>query len=232
MEILVNVVGLLIILAVIYFRRKNKRELQEATAAQQSAKDGVAADQYKLATMYVKGQGVKQDYQEAVKWYRLAAEQGEVNAQSALGLMYDNGEGVSKDDREAIKWYRLAGEQGDANAQYTLGLKYASGEGIAQDDKEAVKWFHLSVDNGTFSAFQNLAEAYAEGKGVEKNLVEALKWYHLSAAVFDRRGSLGNWKKTMEGRTHVSEQMSPSQIEESQSLARDWQPASQREQGE
>ena len=102
MEILVNVVGLLIILAVIYFRRKNKRELQEATAAQQSAKDGVAADQYKLGTMYVKGQGVTQDYQEAVKWYRLAAEQGEVNAQSALGLMYDNGEGVSKTTRKPL----------------------------------------------------------------------------------------------------------------------------------
>ena len=232
MEILVNVVGLLIIFAVIFFKRKNKRELKEATAAQQSAKDGVAADQYKLGTMYVKGQGVKQDYQEAVNWYRLAAEQGEVNAQSALGLMYNKGEGISKDDQEAIKWYRLAGEQGDANAQYTLGLKYSNGEGVTKDDKEAVHWFHLSVDHGNFSALENMAEAYAEGKGVEKNLVEALKWYHLAAAVFDRRGSLGSWKKTMEGRTKVSEQMSPSQLDDAQNLAKQWQPASQREQEE
>ena len=44
--------------------------------------------------MYAKGQGVPQDYAEAVKWYRLAAEQGFAMAQDNLGLMYKNGQGV------------------------------------------------------------------------------------------------------------------------------------------
>jgi len=37
--------------------------------------------------MYFKGQGVPQDYAEAVKWYRLAAEQGDDEAQDALDLL-------------------------------------------------------------------------------------------------------------------------------------------------
>ena len=44
--------------------------------------------------MYYQGQGVPQDYAEAVSWYRLAAEQGNATAQSNLGAMYDNGRGV------------------------------------------------------------------------------------------------------------------------------------------
>ena len=44
--------------------------------------------------MYDKGEGVPQDYKEATKWYRLAAEQGDASAQTKLGYMYDHGQGV------------------------------------------------------------------------------------------------------------------------------------------
>ena len=74
--------------------------------------------------MYDNGEGVPQDYAEAVKWYRLAAEQGNAKAQYNLAVMYDNGEGVPQDYAEAVKWYRLAAEQGDAKAQHSVGRKY------------------------------------------------------------------------------------------------------------
>ena len=54
--------------------------------------------------MYDKGEGVPQDYKEAVKWYTKAAEQGDVDAQYNLGLMYYNGEGVPKDLVQAYAW--------------------------------------------------------------------------------------------------------------------------------
>jgi len=44
--------------------------------------------------MYYNGEGVPQDYAVAMKWYRLAAEQGHAKAQYNLGVMYYNGEGV------------------------------------------------------------------------------------------------------------------------------------------
>jgi len=47
--------------------------------------------------MYDKGQGVPQDYKEAVRLYRLSAEQGIAQAQYNLGLMYDKGQGVPQD---------------------------------------------------------------------------------------------------------------------------------------
>ena len=46
--------------------------------------------------MYENGQGVPQDYAEAVKWYREAADQDDTDAQFNLGLMYENGDGVPR----------------------------------------------------------------------------------------------------------------------------------------
>ena len=47
--------------------------------------------------MYAIGQGGLQDDAEAVRWYRLAADQGLVTAQHIVGFMYANGEGVAQD---------------------------------------------------------------------------------------------------------------------------------------
>ena len=58
--------------------------------------------------MYANGRGVPQDDAEAVRWSRLAADQGYAAAQYNLGLMYANGEGVSQDDVTAHMWFNLA----------------------------------------------------------------------------------------------------------------------------
>ena len=58
--------------------------------------------------MYDIGEGVPQDYKEAVKWYRLSAEQGYVKAQYNLGLMYEQGKGVPQNSEEARKWRKLS----------------------------------------------------------------------------------------------------------------------------
>ena len=42
-------------------------------------------------------EGVPEDDAEAVRWFRLAAEQGGATAQYNLGLMYGDGEGVLED---------------------------------------------------------------------------------------------------------------------------------------
>ena len=50
----------------------------------------------------------EQDHIEAVRWYRLAAEQGVAKALYNLGVAYLEGFGVPKDDVEAYKWLSLS----------------------------------------------------------------------------------------------------------------------------
>jgi len=63
--------------------------------------------------MYYRGDGVGQDYKAAVKWYKLAAEQGYDLAQFNLGLMYINGHGVAQDYIRVHMWWNIAASQGD-----------------------------------------------------------------------------------------------------------------------
>ena len=49
------------------------------------AAQGDADAQFNLVVMYHTGQGVPQDYTQAVRWARLAADQGHTKAQNILG---------------------------------------------------------------------------------------------------------------------------------------------------
>ena len=109
--------------------------------------------------MYDNGEGVPQDYAEAVKWYRLAAEQGDALAQNNLGAMYDNGEGVPQDYAEAVKWYRLAAEQGYALAQNNLGLMYEDGHGVPRDYVRAHMWLNLAASRYPATVKEDREEA-------------------------------------------------------------------------
>ena len=73
--------------------------------------------------MYDNGQGVPQDYAAAMKWYRLAADQGNAKAQSNLGVMYGNGQGVPQDYVQAHLWWSLAAAGGDKDALKNNALK-------------------------------------------------------------------------------------------------------------
>ena len=86
-----------------------------------------------------------QDYNQAVVWYRKAAEQGYANAQESLGVCYFFGWGVTRDRTQAIAWYRKAAEQGYAEAQYELGVCYFFGWGVMQNESEALYWYHKAA---------------------------------------------------------------------------------------
>jgi TPR repeat protein len=66
---------------------------------------------------------VPQDYAEAMKWFRKAADQGDTGAQSNLGFMYAKGQGVPEDYVEAMKWFRMAADQGDTGAGVELFIE-------------------------------------------------------------------------------------------------------------
>ena len=145
------------------------------------AQNGDCFAQCHLGDMYADGRGVEQSDQEAVKWFRKAAEQGLADAQWMLGMMYADGCGVEQSDEEATKWYRKAAEQGFADAQCDLGDMYAFGRGVEQSDQEAVKWFRKAAEQGLVYAQCDLGRRYADGNGVEQSDQEAVKWLRKAA---------------------------------------------------
>ncbi|MGP8201082.1 MAG: tetratricopeptide repeat protein [Limisphaerales bacterium] len=145
------------------------------------AEKGEAAAQSELGLMYDLGQGVTQDYAEAVKWLRKAADQGSAQAQYNLGVCYFRGHGVLEDYAEAVKWYRKAAVQSDPMAQYNLGVCCFQGQGVAQDYTEAVKWYRKAAEQDGLAAEYNLGLCYHNGQGVAQDYAEAAKWFRKAA---------------------------------------------------
>ena len=99
---------------------KARVEDAQLASARQPALD--AESNFRSGLRHAQGAGVPQDYAEAARHYRLAAEAGHVQAQKHLGFLYATGKGVAKDSAEAERWLRKAGGQGNVGADFASAL--------------------------------------------------------------------------------------------------------------
>jgi uncharacterized protein len=88
------------------------------------------------------GDTLTQDYTEALKWLRAAADQGHPLAQTKLGIMYEDGHGVPQDRVRAHMWLSLAAAQGSelAGAFVTELTKQMTSAQIAEAQRLAREW--------------------------------------------------------------------------------------------
>ena len=112
---------------------------------QVSAEQGYAQAQYNLGVMYENGQGVTQDFKEALQWYRLSAAQGDAYAQNNLGVMYANGRGVTQDYIIALKWWSISASNGFEQAREGIVQvkKEMTPAQIAEAKKRAKEWMEM-----------------------------------------------------------------------------------------
>ena len=82
------------------------------------------------------------DYAEAVKWYRMAAEQGDVTAQYSLGVMYSSVKGVPQDYVQAHMWFNLAAAQNmpSLGRERDVLAKQMTPDQIAEAQRLAHEW--------------------------------------------------------------------------------------------
>ena len=137
--------------------------------------------QFNLGVMCANGTGVPQNYAEAVRWYRLAADQAHAKGQVNLGVMCEDGTGIPQDPTEAAQWYRRAADQGNAGGQANLGLMYKDGTGVPQDFIEAVRLIKLAADQGHATGQCSLGLLHEDGIGVPQDPTEAARLYRLAA---------------------------------------------------
>ena len=108
--------------------------------------------------MYHHGMGVKQDFAEALKWYRKAAEHGLAEAESNLGVMYEDGAGVPKDYVQAAALYQSAALHGSERGELNLATLYYTGRGVPLDYVSAYVWYTRAAATGDSLAVRLLKE--------------------------------------------------------------------------
>lgn len=132
---------------------------------------------FQIGKCYETGNGVGKDQTEAVKWYRMAAEQGLADAAFELAKCYKFGIGVRRNRTTALKWIRMAAEQGHTKAMVLLGMHHLNEFEEEYNPRKAVKLFRKAADQGDAWGMYRLGECFDDGEGVKKDFDAAFLWY-------------------------------------------------------
>lgn len=126
---------------------------------------------------YKNGDGVPQNNETAIEYFKIAANLGHVQAQLAVGGYYY----TLNDCVEAAKWLQMAADLGNADALFNLGVFYTEGLGVEQDLAKAADFFYRAARRHHADARYAYADMCANGLGVEQDLPKAVKWFTAAA---------------------------------------------------
>ena len=152
---------------------------------------GDSAAQCCVGLAYRFGLGVGRDPEEAVRWFRLAADRGDGDACNHLGQMYCRGEGVGGPDHEAaLWWFGAAAGRGDRRGLFNLARMYHNGSGgLLPDRVKAMEFVRQAAGLGHPEAWNSLGGSppplrndlglrFVGGRGDFEDPVEAIQWCH------------------------------------------------------
>ncbi len=114
----------------------------------QAAEKGQAVAQYRLGTLYERGQGIPADAAKAAHWYEMAANQGNRKAMHNLAVSYAGGATGKKNMAEAARWFAKAAALGLSDSQFNLAVLYERGDGVPQSLLDAFKWYSIAAAAG------------------------------------------------------------------------------------
>ena len=146
------------------------------------AREGVAAADYNLAVMHLRGELPNASSAEALRLMTRAAEAGFVTGLYGLAQLHELGQaGLAIDLVQANRWYLRAAEAGSVDGQVAIATAHYLGRGAPKDLARAARWFRLAAQGGDVGAMYLYASMVETGHGVERDLNEARYWYAAAA---------------------------------------------------
>ena len=136
-----------------------------------------------IALLWAKGFDGKQNFEEALKWWKEAAKRGYTVAMNNIGLLYANGHGVQQNYIEAFNWWHQSAYLGNAWAMNSVGDLYENGLGTSRNLQMAMTWYQSAATQGEPMAMYNVGVLYESGAGVTRDDAEALAWFRKSAGL-------------------------------------------------
>lgn len=136
--------------------------------AWQAAQNGDPNGYFLLGFFYYQGEGVTQNFTEAIKWFKKAANNGLSNSYGFLGACYI----TQKNYVEAINWFKKAINNGDC-CYADLGACYLQ----LGKFTEAIPWLKKGIDDKKPEYYVSLGQCYY----FLQNYTEAISWLKKAA---------------------------------------------------
>ena len=146
---------------------------------------------FRTAEMYLSGQGTVKNASRGIKYLRMAADRGSVEASLRLGLLYFAPAGESRtcvehNYRLAREWLEKAGKQPEA--LLALGTIYQRGLGVPKDELRSQNYFDewartymIKAEQGDPEAQYQMGLYFTDGIRHAADDERAIHWYELSA---------------------------------------------------
>lgn len=129
----------------------------------------------KLGQIYENRTGEAEDFERAIRYYRISAINGNLEAKYRSAILMIK---LGKEKSEWLDMYVIeTAEKGYAQSQYALGQKYYNNLKF----KDAKFWFEKASEKGYAPAQFMLGFIYDFSKGVDRNFSQALKLYEMAA---------------------------------------------------
>lgn len=161
-----------------YVEKDEQRAFQLFLVA---AKMGVHEAMFTLGVLCEKGLGIVESPEQALFWYKRAAQQQDLLALYHLGSIYY--EGLLQQQRnisKALFWYEQAAQLGHIDAQYNLGYIFHNQEDGALHYEKGRYWYEQAASLGDALSCARLATIYEQGIGVQKSKQQAIYWAQLA----------------------------------------------------
>ncbi|KAL4917847.1 hypothetical protein BDW62DRAFT_210955 [Aspergillus aurantiobrunneus] len=130
-----------------------------------------------IGLMYLRGEGVEQNFETAYTWFKLGLANGDALCQHSIGLMFLHGYGVQQDAFRASSYFKSAADQDYPAAETRLGALFLD----QGDVSTATKYFELAARWGWMEAFYYLAELSNNGVGRQRHCGLAASYYKMVA---------------------------------------------------
>lgn len=126
-----------------------------------AAEAGYAPAQRRLAYLLDKSE----ENEEAVKWYKQAAAQGDAEAEHGLAGMYVSADGIAEDNAEALRLFRSSASKSYLPAIHVMATAYEKGElGLRIDYELAREWLEKGVQLNDYWSIKRVQQAYDQGE--------------------------------------------------------------------
>jgi SEL1 protein len=129
-----------------------------------------------LGRMFLRGEGVAQDFEKAQIWFNRGIKSGDAGSQYGLGIMNLEGLGIPKNTIKATELFKASAEQDYSPAQVALGMLFLD-QGTASDITVANRYFELAARYGHIEAYYFLAELIEQGIGRDRSCGLAAAYY-------------------------------------------------------
>ena len=177
---------------------------------------GAATD---LGSLYYTGRIGVQDYAQAMRYYQIAADQGEPVAQENLGYCYYYGRNGEKDYERAYYYFSLGAFAGLPGSLYKIGDMFRYGYYVDSNPREAFNIYTRCLNELDDDSIRQvgadimlrMADCLFEGIGTEPDAAQALFFYQRAEQMFFDRIRNGdfmvkkNYQKAIERQKEARE---------------------------